>query len=210
VGYPDPYSTRDQVKDYLRIDTAVTDHDSDIDSVITSATREINNHCSRNFNRDAALAVATVRVFPVKFAAFARVHDFYTTTDLVIKTDPSGTGVFSETWAASDYQLEPLNGIRDGNHGWPYFIIRAVGSRTFPVFGLRATLQVTSHFGWTAVPEDVKQAHLMLCAETFKMREAPLGVAGWSEFGAVRVRDVPKVAKLLYPYELDRVKIATG
>lgn len=210
MAYLDPYSTRDQVKDYLRIDPAVTDHDSDVDSVIISATREINNHCSRNFNRDAALDAATVRIFPVKNAGVARVHDFYTTTDLVIKTDPSGVGVFSETWSAADYQLEPLNGIRDGNSGWPYFIIRAIGSRTFPVYGRRAVLQVTAHFGWAAVPEDVKQAHLMLCAETFKMREAPLGVAGWSEFGVVRVRDVPKVAKLLYPYELDRVKIAVG
>jgi hypothetical protein len=89
-------------------------------------------------------------------------------------------------------------------------MIRSIGAMSFPALYPIASLQVTAHFGWSAVPSDVKQAHLMLCAETFKMREAPLGVAGWSEFGVVRVRDVPKVAKLLYPYELDRVKIATG
>lgn len=210
MGYLDPYSTRDQVKSYLRIDTGVTDHDDDIDDVIVSATREINNHCSRNFNRDDAEDPATTRIFRVRRSDLARVHDFYTTTDLVIKTDPTGTGVYSETWSAGDYQLEPLNGIRDGNPGWPYFMIRAINSIAFPVLGRIATLQVTAHFGWSAVPADVHQAHLMLCAETFKMREAPLGVAGWSEFGVVRVRDVPKVHKLLYPYELDRVKIATG
>jgi hypothetical protein len=210
VAYQDPYSTRDEIKTYLRIDLAVTDYDDDIDEVGLSATREINNHCSRNFNRDDAEDPATTRVFRVRRSGLVRVHDFYTTTDLVIKTDPTGTGVFSDTWSAADYQLEPLNGIRDGNPGWPYFMIRSIGAMSFPALYPIASLQVTAHFGWSAVPSDVKQAHLMLCAETFKMREAPLGVAGWSEFGVVRVRDVPKVAKLLYPYELDRVKIATG
>jgi hypothetical protein len=210
VAYPDPYSTRDQVKTYLRIDSAITDYDDDIDSVIVSATREINNHCSRNFNRDGAMDAATTRIFTAKHPHMIKVHDFYTITDLVIQADTSGTGIFGETWTASDYQLEPLNGIRDGNTGWPYFMIRAVGSKTFPVYGRRATVRVTAHFGWSAVPADVHQSHLMLCAETFKMREAPLGVAGWSEFGAIRVRDVPKVAKLLYPYEFNRVKIAVG
>jgi hypothetical protein len=48
----------------------------------------------------------------------------------------------------------------------------------------------------------------MLAAETFKMREAPLGVAGWSDMGVIRVRDVPQVARMLYPFERDRVKVA--
>lgn len=209
MAFLDPYSTRAELKSYLRIDSAITAHDADLDDVIDSATREVNNHCSRQFNRDdVIISTGTqTRVYSVQYSWIAEIDDIHTIADLEIDTDPNGDGTFTESWSASDYQLEPLNGIRDGNFGWPYYKIRAIGTKRFPVLNKLATLRVTGHFGWTAVPSDVKQAHLMLSALTFKLREAPFGVAGWSEFGAVRVRDVPQVAKLLYPYERQRVKV---
>lgn len=209
MAFLDPYATRTELKAYLRIDAAQDDYDDDLDDVLDSATREINNHCSRQFNRDDVITSTgtQTRVYAVRYSWLAEIDDIHTLTDLKIETDTSGDGTYETTWEAADYQLEPLNGIRDGNTGWPYFKIRAIGSKTFPVLGSQASLRVTGHFGWAAVPPDVKQACLMLSAETFKMREAPFGVAGWSEFGAIRVRDIPKVAKLLYPYERSRVKV---
>lgn len=209
MAFLDPYATRTELKSYLRIDAAQDDYDDDLDDVLDSATREINNHCSRQFNRDDVITSTgtQTRVYAVRYSWLAEIDDIHTLTDLEIETDTSGDGTYETTWEAADYQLEPLNGIRDGNTGWPYFKIRAIGSKTFPVLGHQASLRVTGHFGWSAVPKDVKQACLMLSAETFKMREAPFGVAGWSEFGAIRVRDIPKVAKLLYPYERSRVKV---
>lgn len=212
MAFQDPYVTRAELKSYLRIDTGVTDYDSDLDDALDSATREINNHCSRQFNRDDVITSTgtQTRVYTCRYSWLAEFDDIHTTTDLVIATDSDGDGTYGTTWSITDYQLEPLNGIRDGNTGWPYFKIRAIASKVFPVLGGVASLQVTGHFGWTAVPADVKQACLMLAAETFKMREAPFGVAGWSEFGAIRVRDIPKVQKLLYPYERSRVKVRGG
>jgi hypothetical protein len=209
VAFLDPYATRTELKSYLRIDAAQDDYDDDLDDVLDSATREINNYCSRQFNRDDVITSTSTqtRVYAVRYPWLAEIDDIHTLADLEIETDTSGDGTYETTWEAADYQLEPLNGIRDGNTGWPYFKIRAIGSKTFPVLGHQASLRVTGHFGWSAVPKDVKQACLMLSAETFKMREAPFGVAGWSEFGAIRVRDIPKVAKLLYPYERSRVKV---
>jgi hypothetical protein len=209
VAFLDPYATRTELKAYLRIDAAQDDYDDDLDDVLDSATREINNYCSRQFNRDDVITSTSTqtRVYAVRYPWLAEIDDIHTLADLEIETDTSGDGTYETTWEAADYQLEPLNGIRDGNTGWPYFKIRAIGSKTFPVLGHQASLRVTGHFGWSAVPKDVKQACLMLSAETFKMREAPFGVAGWSEFGAIRVRDIPKVAKLLYPYERSRVKV---
>ena len=209
MAFLDPYATRTELKSYLRIDAAQDDYDDDLDDVLDSATREINNYCSRQFNRDDVITSTSTqtRVYAVRYPWLAEIDDIHTLADLEIETDTSGDGTYETTWEAADYQLEPLNGIRDGNTGWPYFKIRAIGSKTFPVLGHQASLRVTGHFGWSAVPKDVKQACLMLSAETFKMREAPFGVAGWSEFGAIRVRDIPKVAKLLYPYERSRVKV---
>lgn len=209
VAFLDPYVTRAELKSYLKIDSSITDYDADLDDVLESSTREINNHCSRQFNRDNVITSTgtQTRVYACRYSWLAEIDDVHTITDLEIDTDPNGDGTYTEAWTASDYQLEPLNGIRDGNTGWPYFKIRAINALRFPVLGYVASLRVTAHFGWAAVPADVKQAQLMLAAETFKMREAPFGVAGWSEFGAVRVRDIPKVGKLLYPYERQRVKV---
>lgn len=138
------------------------------------------------------------RRFRARYEDLAIFDDVWTTDDLEFElTD--GTVL-----DPADYQLEPLNGIRDGNPGWPFFKIRLSSGRF--VTGPFWSFQVTGHFGWAAVPKDVMMSCFMLAAESFKMREAPFGVAGWSEFGAVRVRDIPKVQKLLYPYELERVK----
>lgn len=209
MAFLDPYVTLVEIKDYLRIDQAQDDYDTDLTEVIESASREINNHTSRQFNRDDTIVSTGVqtRVYVARYSWLAEIDDVHTLTDFEVETDPSGDGTYETAWDAADYQTEPLNGIRDGNTGWPFFRLRAIGAKVFPVLGGQASVRITGHFGWTAVPKDVKQACLMLAAETFKMREAPFGVAGWSEFGAVRVRDVPKVAKLLYPYERARVKV---
>jgi hypothetical protein len=63
----------------------------------------------------------------------------------------------------------------------------------------------TARWGWTAVPAPVKEATLALAEETFKMKDAPFGVAGMGEFGAIRVRANPRIVTMLSPY----VRIAT-
>src|SRR5690606_8555257 len=155
---------------------------------LASLTAAIHTHWSLQLNSDDGMPGSgpQTRVYAVRYSWLAELDDVHALTDLKIETDASGDGTYETTWDAADYQLEPLNGIRDGNTGWPYFKIRAIGAKTFPVLGSQASLRVTGHFGWAAVPPDVKQACLMLAAETFKMREAPFGVAGWSEFGAIR------------------------
>jgi hypothetical protein len=61
-------------------------------------------------------------------------------------------------------------------------------------------VQVTAQWGWAAVPDSVKQATKILAAEIFRLKDAPLGVAGFNDFGPVRVREVPQVSMLLKRY----------
>ncbi|OII61209.1 hypothetical protein BJP40_06695 [Streptomyces sp. CC53] len=190
----DPYATRAQLKSYLKITNS--DHDEQLDDALSSSTREIEKHCGRQFN-DAVTTSA--RVFRPLNSRTAIVDDFHTTTGLVIKTDTDDDGVYETTWASTDYELEPLNGIRDGVPGWPYWRIKAVESELFPD-GHRATLQVEARWGWAAVPAPVKQSCLILAAETFKLAGAPLGVAGFGEFGGVRVRHNAMVQRKLRPF----------
>lgn len=182
------------------------DKDSIIQDAINSATKEVIKYCGRDFNQ---ATVATPRVFrPGADWRMQRVDDFWTTNGLIIQTDPSGVGPnFSVTWQASDYELLPLNGIVDGEEGWPFYDIHAVGGLWFPqiIWRRYGTVQVTAQWGWPAIPAPVVQATKMLAFENFKMKDAPLGVAGFSNFsGDIRVRQVPQVEQKLSKYSKDK------
>jgi hypothetical protein len=188
-------------------DTETTD-DSKHDDALAAASRWIDHFCRRQFN---TTSTASARLFYPDGYSYTEVDDFATTVDLAIATDQGADGTYETTWAAADYQLEPLNGINDGESGWPYSKIRAVGSYRFPCVTSvdRAPLQVTAKWGWTAVPGPVKHACLLLASEALKLaREAPFGVAGFGAFGAVRVRDNPRAESMLEPYRRYPVLVA--
>jgi hypothetical protein len=191
----DPYATATELK--ARLEITVTTYNNEIDDALAAASRDVEKYCRRQFNKTTT---ATARVFHPTSCVRADVDDFHTTTDLAIATDSGDDGTYETTWVAADYQLEPLNGIVDGESGWPYRGIVAAGSRTFTAAGRRPPLQVTAQWGWTAVPAPVKAATLILAGELFKLREAPFGVVGNGDFGVVRVQNNRKVSELLMKY----------
>jgi hypothetical protein len=201
----DTYASLDELKEYIDIDR--TDWDARLDDALVTASRAVDRYCGRQFN-DAGSASA--RVFYPTRQKLALVDDFHTITGLVVKTDDNDDGTFEETWTTADYQLEPLNGIREGTPGWPYFMIRAIGdSLDYPINQKgRATLEVTARWGWAAVPPPVKTATLILAAETFKLATVPLGVAGMGEFGFVRLRDNKTAMTKLDPFRRDVYVVA--
>lgn len=184
-----------------------TDHDFELSIAIDSASRSVDGFCGRVFS---LATVASARIFYPRNSHFARIDDFYTVTDLAIKTDLDNDGTYETTWTSDDYQLEPLNGVVDGESGWPYWRIRAVGSRLFPPGSVstRAPLQVTAKWGWAAVPANVKEATLILAEEAFKLKDSPFGVGGYGQFGIIRVRDNPMAARLVARYQRDPVLVA--
>lgn len=190
------YTSTSSLKSYLAITDTVDD--TELNAAIDGASRSIDAHCARYFYQDSTVSALTY--YPVD-ARYVLTDDISTTAGLVVKTDSGDTGTFDTTIAAANYQVEPLNGRASGLTGWPYYAVRLVESDTFPTSGRRARVQVTALWGWAAVPFPVVQACLLLSAELWKMKDAPFGVAGISDFGAIRVRDNPKVAALLAPYQ---------
>lgn len=184
-----------------------TDHDFELSIAIDSASRSIDGFCGRVFS---LATTATARIFYPRDSYFARIDDFHTITDLAIKTDLDDDGTYETTWASADYQLEPLNGVVDGESGWPFWRIRAVGSSLFPCASVntRAPLQVTAKWGWAAVPANVKEATLILAEEAFRLKDSPFGVGGYGQFGIIRVRDNPMAARLVARYQRDPVLVA--
>jgi len=194
------YITFDELDSYLAAanngqTVGTANRRTEMENAINAASRMIDKHCGRIFYDAGAAA----RVFTTDNGVVVNVpQDFHTLTSL--KTDSTGDGTFDTTWAAGDYQLEPLNGVRDGESGWPSNRLVAVGTKSFPA-GLEARIQVTATWGWAATPADVKQACYIQAHRIFTRAEAPTGVIGVGEFGAIRLTSVDRdVETILNPY----------
>ncbi len=208
------YITLDEAKAFIGIDLGNSDEDDNILAAILAASDDINAHCDRTFDEVVISTTnpATARVFYATDYYCAKVDDIATTTDLVVKVDDGGTGTYGTTWSASDFQLEPLNGVVDGVAGFPYWRIRALQARQFPTTYYSgqypANVQVTAHWGWLATPEPVKQSCRSLTGWYWKTKDALLGVAGYGEFGQISVRENPVAARLLERYAKHPIKVA--
>ena len=189
------YATRNQVKAALRIGTADTLDDDLIDNCVGAASRLIDGYCNRKFWQSGTAS----RVYQAEDSFYCSIDDIAGTA-ITLKTSSQADGTFDVTWKVSDYQLEPLNGNLDGLT-WSYDKIRAVGDYLFPTLDDQAWVQVTAVWGWSAVPPQVTQANILQAARLFKRYDSPLGVAGFGDFGAVRVsRSLdPDVAQLVEP-----------
>jgi len=196
VAVTNGYVSLDLVKKSLRI---TDDIDDDIlELSIGAASREIDGYCERVF-----YSTTETRVFVPRDSFTVEIDDLTSLTTLKTST---GGDTFDETWAATDYQLEPVNGVAGGLES-PATIIRAIGDYVFPTFEPRnvnhyeATVQVTGTFGFTPVPVAIQQAALLLTLRQYRRYDSPLGVAGFDEMGAVRVGRVdPDVQKLIDPF----------
>lgn len=190
------YVTAAQFKTHL--DITISTHDTVIARAIAAATSDVTSWCGRDFT------VAATGSREVKVGNPWKVQIPDCTVLTAVKTDDNDDGTFETTWASSDYVLEPADNISaDGVPGWPYTEIRAVSSRVFPTTGRRPRLlELTGDFGWLAVPDEVEQATLMAATDRFRSKDAPFGVAGFGEFGPIRVRDNRMYQAMLTKYRV--------
>lgn len=196
----DTYITLAELKTRLGINDNVDD--ALLNGAIAAASRGVEGVCNRQFNK---AGTATPRVFQVDHPHEVVVHDFHTVTGLVVAVD-DGSGSYGTTWSSTEYQLEPLNGLMDGLP-WPYEWITAVGSLRFPCLR-RAAVRVTADWGWASVPGDIKEATFVLAEDIAKLRDAPFGVGGYSEYGRIRARKNPHVMMLVDQYIRDQYTVA--
>ena len=189
------YCTLAEVKAALRLTDNVDD--SLIENAIEGASRRIDGVTGRWFYKTASTAVSQ---YPVD-SYNVSVQDM-ANTSIIVKTDDDGNGTFENTWTQGvDYQLEPLNA---GLNGRPYRRIVAIGGKTFPLQYNPdpALVQVTAEWGWQAVPDDVREAAVLLSIRGFARYNAALGVVGFADM-AIQVRAVdPDVRDLLAPYRI--------
>lgn len=208
----DTYATLAEFKAYMKVATT-NQFGGQLTDALNSASREVERITGRQFNTSG---VATPRIYRPEGRWICRVDDFVSAAGLVVQTDVDNDGIFETTWISSEYELEPVNQIVEGEPGWPYNKLRAVAGHWFPFwryssgdtannrYGLgfmrKNTVQITANWGWPSVPSPVKQATLILAAQTFELKGAPLGVASMSQFGAVHVKDNGMIQTKLKKY----------
>ena len=192
------YCTLADVKAALRITDSIDD--SLLETAVESASRLVDGFAGRNFYS----AGSAVRYFTPEDRIVCEIDDLISLTSLVVSADLNA--VFDQTWSATDYQLEPLNGKVDGLTGWPATRIRAVGDYVFGTNIGEASVKVTGTWGWSAVPVAVKQATVIQASRIFKRLDSPLGVLSSPDLGYIRVgtRLDPDVQQLVEPYRLAR------
>ena len=187
------YCTLNEIKAALRV-TDSTD-DTLLENAVEGASRRIDGYTGRFFYQQAA----TVTFYTQDSYALP-IPDLVSVTTL--KTDDDGNGTYETTWTANtDYVLNPTDTARLSR---PYRRVVATGGKTFPLTTTPALalVQLNGTWGWPSVPDDVREACILLAARGFARYNAALGVLGFADM-AIQVRSVdPDVRDMLNPYRL--------
>ncbi len=190
------YCTLNEVKAALRLSDSIDD--TLIENSVEGASRRIDGYCGRFFYKTAATAV---NLF-AKDSYRLPVNDISSTTGLIVKLDSDGNGTFEQTLTLNtDYIVEPTDYAILGR---PIRLINMIGGATFPMTSVPAIplVQVTAQWGWNTVPDDVREACVLLSIRQFARYNAALGVMAFADM-AITVRAVdPDVRDLLLPYKI--------
>lgn len=218
-----PLCSLADLKSALRI---LDDQDDDrLNLAIDAASRQIENKTGRRFWQDST---TSARTFVCSTPFLVDIDDTFDLADLIVQTDPYGDGSWSVTWvnptqaadgslAGGDFQLEPLNGLSEGQP-WPYERMRAVRALLFPIYGgiaypvpyTQALIKVTTKWGWSAVPTDIRKACVLQSMLLYKSDDTPFGATAFAEVGIVRQKDdlAPSAKALVEKYRETSVRVA--
>lgn len=175
-----------------------------LEKAINGASRAIDSHCGRRFWLDTDVST---RTYPVPSVDGAYVDDIGTRAGLVVAIGVNGVDFPTTLTVDRDFILEPRNADKFATTdfgAYAFWQIRPViGGLGLYVDPFTPTLQVTARFGWSKVPDDVVEACILKAASLFKRKDSPNGVAGFGEFGAVRIsRRDSDVLELLAGYQI--------
>lgn len=161
------YCTLNELKARLSITDSASD--SILEQSIEAASRQIDNWTDRRFYATSA----TKYFSPTDSGVLMLDDDLLTVT--TIDTDDNGLRTYGVSWAATDYDLDPLTGP-------PYTALSLPinGRWTFP--RLARSVRINGSWGYSATtPDAIVEACLIQAARLFERRNAPFGVAGSSD-----------------------------
>lgn len=189
------YADLAALKARLRLAVNDTLNDERLESSLLAASRTIDQWAGRRF-----YAVSETRLYgAVTPWRLLLPDDLLSITAL--KVDVDGDRTHETTLVGSDYYLLPGNAPLDGRPYTEIEIDPMNGSRCFPRW--REGVQIAGNFGYCvtgAHPAPIGEATLRLAERLFKLSDAPLGVTGSVELGAMRIAADRDLQDLLWPY----------
>lgn len=198
MAWAPDYATDTELKAYLHITD--TDDDAEITLAIAAASRAIDRHTNRQFG---LVGSPEARYYTAGYDRklcrwYVDIDDLMTETGLEIVADIDDDGTYDD--AITEFALRPANAAVE-SRPWTRIYVRP-GNAVRPN-GNDGGVKVTARWGWTTVPDTVKQATLLQASRFFKRRDAPFGVAGSPELGSelrLLAKVDPDVAVALGPY----------
>jgi hypothetical protein len=177
------------LKDFARSEIPTAD-DSLYSSALNAAISEIRSGTQRHIH--IAGATATARVFVPTSRTHLRIDDAVSITSVVNK------GV-----TLTGYQTFPLNGLSPMGEYNPIEQIDLVNGDLFE-YGddnpLEATVTVTARWGWTAIPEAIRFAILILAKDILSNRDVRFGLVAVTEAAGIGVRTNTQVRTAVNAY----------
>lgn len=166
------YITLDEFKQRHGITTS--DKDVRILDHIHAASARVNAYTFRDFG--VGTGVASARYFRPLTCEAVYIDDAYEID--AVGVDDANDGTYSTAWTvATDYETDPANGVGpDGLTGWSTFQLTAVGTKAFPTWCTRRAVKVTAKWGWSDVPDAVKEATHLLAHRLYYEVSVPGGV----------------------------------
>lgn len=199
----DAYATMADFRLFVRnaATTDATDADTTFELLaLESAARAIEASCGYRTFRVAGTAAAryfTTRWDDRRSRYVCDTDDTFDVTGIEVAFDTTGDGDWG-TAITTGFRQTPLNA---SDRGRPYTGL-IFDTDTTVVAGKDRT-KVTLSWGWTAIPNTIRNANLVQAARFLKRRDAVFGVAGSPDMGnelRLLAKVDPDVAVMLTPF----------
>jgi len=204
------YRTVSELKGWLGL--SGSGQDTNLGYALDAATAAIDAYAGRQFDIDGAVVT---RLYDCEFMDYADVDDIATTTGLIVKTLNADGSVAETLTLNTDYYLAPYNSDKV-EPVMPFTkIVMAIdkSGKVLPTEH-RQGLSVTAKFGFSAVPDAIKQATLIQASRFFQRKNSPMGFSGNPETGQPAVVFLseldPDVKNLIKPFKKTTITLASG
>ncbi|MEU8213983.1 hypothetical protein AB0B85_32815 [Micromonospora sp. NPDC049044] len=189
------YASLELFKEFRSIPDDDDTRDEILAATVLATSRQIDRLCSKDPGGFALAETITSRTYSTVGRTYADrdgvwllVDDIGSTSGLVVEV---GNG---SSWSTlTGYETGPENALERG---------RPISRLCTPsnwADGRR--VRVTARFGFPAVPEEIERATLIQANRLYMRKDSPQGVAGNSEWGAIRLGKIdPDVEALIWPF----------
>jgi hypothetical protein len=193
------YCALSEIKTYIGL--SGSGQDTNLESAVESASREIDQYCGRIFYE----TTSQVRTYTPTNRYELEVDDISTVTGLVVKLDTTDDGSYDTTLTINtDFIVSPVNRSNVLDENQPITMLQILDKRSSERFDVDIinNVQVTAKYGFSSVPSAIKQATFLQATRLFKRKDSPFSTYGNPQTGTAELfnRFDPDALKLIKGY----------